>query len=131
MYLRWEAPTVGCSETWELGQNPVSAGTFRAIAPLIGLPHEGFLDGKGKAGDLPVILMTGMRDKTVPPGQWGDSTATESYDGGKGYFYESATGNHNEVVGRPWMWRAGRAQNTEKEKIWPQQGKRLQMQVVV
>jgi len=77
--------------TWELGQNPVTAGTFRAIAPLIGLPHEGFLVGKGKPGDLPVILMTGMRDKTVPPGQWGDNEPTESYDGGKGYFYESAT----------------------------------------
>jgi poly(3-hydroxybutyrate) depolymerase len=78
--------------TWELGQNPASAPLLRAIAPLIGLPIRGFADGKGRAGDLPVLLITGLRDTTVPPGPWGKegSTATPR-NSGQVYFWTSAT----------------------------------------
>ena len=76
---------------WELGQNPVSAGTFRAIAPLIGLPHKGYVDGPGKDGGLPVIVITGKRDKVVPPGDWGDPTFTTTSNGKDRYYYTGAT----------------------------------------
>ena len=44
--------------TWELGQNPEVAPLFRAIAPLIGLPHRGYVNGKGKNEDMPVLLVS-------------------------------------------------------------------------
>ena len=76
--------------SWELGQNPASAPTFRAIAPLIGLPHRGYLDGPGKSGDMPVIVITGTRDKTVPPGDWDDPSYSTTTDGDL-YYYTGAT----------------------------------------
>ena len=77
--------------TWELGQNSVSAPTFRAIAPIIGLPHNGYLDAQGKNEDMPVLVITGTRDKTVPPGDWEDSGHTTTTDGDE-YYYTGATG---------------------------------------
>lgn len=77
--------------TWELGQNPVSAGTFRAIAPLIGLPHRGYLDAQGKSDDLPVLLITGTRDGVVPPGDWEDESFTTTSNGSDRYYYTGAT----------------------------------------
>jgi poly(3-hydroxybutyrate) depolymerase len=59
---------------WELGQNTGSAPIFRAIASLIGLPHRGYVDSPGKAGGMPVLVITGTHDRTVPPGAW-ESTA--------------------------------------------------------
>jgi len=76
--------------TWGLGQNSATAPLFRAIAPLIGLPHRGYADGKGKAASLPVLLITGMRDKVVPPGNWNKIAPTKSNDK-VGFMYESAT----------------------------------------
>ena len=76
---------------WELGQNAVGAGTFRAIASLIGLPHKGYLDGPGKSGDLPVLVITGTRDDVVPPGDWGDSSFTTTSNGKDRYYYTGAT----------------------------------------
>ena len=83
--------------TWELGQDSRSAPTFRAIAPLIGLPHRGYLnpqgklDGKHKFADLPVLVITGTRDNVVPPGDWDDSSFTTTSNGDDEYYYTGAT----------------------------------------
>jgi poly(3-hydroxybutyrate) depolymerase len=77
--------------TWERGQNPQTAGLLRAIAPVIGLPHRGFLDAQGKWGDLPVLLITGTRDTTVPPGDWEDTSYTTTSNGNDRYYYTGAT----------------------------------------
>ncbi len=76
--------------TWELAQNERSAGRFRAVAPLIGLPHRGWLDAKGRPDDLPVLLVTGTEDRTVPPGGWDDPSFTTTSDGDR-YYYTGAT----------------------------------------
>lgn len=76
--------------TWELGQNPASAPTFRAIAPIIGLPHRGYVESQGKDTPMPVLLITGSEDATVPPGAWDDDSYTTTYDG-DAFYYESAT----------------------------------------
>ncbi|MEO0424905.1 MAG: hypothetical protein AAF184_21395 [Pseudomonadota bacterium] len=76
--------------TWSLGQAPAGAPTFRAIAPLIGLPHRAYLAGPGKPGDLPVLLVTGRRDTTVPPGRWRNPYYTVTSDGDV-FYYASAT----------------------------------------
>ena len=75
---------------WELGQNPVTAPLFRAIAPIIGLPHRGYLDGKGKNEDMPALLITGLNDPTVPPGDWEDENFTTTSDG-ESFYYTGAT----------------------------------------
>ncbi len=77
--------------TWELGKNPASAPTYRAIAPLIGLPHRGYNNGPGKTGDLPALVITGTKDATVPPGSWDNENYTQTTDGDR-YYYTSATG---------------------------------------
>ena len=77
--------------TWALGQNPVSAPTFKAIAPLIGLPHRGYLDTQAKDVDMPVILITGTADDTVPPGEWDDPSFTTTSNGSDRYYYTGAT----------------------------------------
>ena len=76
--------------TWELGQNARSAPIFRAIAPIIGLPHRGYLDPPGKAGRMPVLVITGMQDTTVPPGAWEDNGHTTTGDGDR-YYYTGAS----------------------------------------
>jgi polyhydroxybutyrate depolymerase len=76
--------------TWELGQNSASAPIFRAIASLIGLPHRGYLEAPGKAGGLPVLLITGTHDTTVPPGAWERTRYTTSTDG-SAYYYTGAS----------------------------------------
>jgi poly(3-hydroxybutyrate) depolymerase len=77
--------------TWELAQNAASAPLFRAVAPLIGLPHRGYLQGKGRAGDLPALLITGTRDNVVPPGRWEDPSHTVTSNGSDRYYYTGAT----------------------------------------
>jgi poly(3-hydroxybutyrate) depolymerase len=77
--------------SWELGQNAASAPTFRAIAPLIGLPHRAYLDAPAKTGDMPVLVITGTNDTTVPPGAWKNPYYTTTSNGEK-YYYSSATG---------------------------------------
>lgn len=76
---------------WELGQNPVSAETFKAIASLIGLPHRAYLQPQGKAGDLPALVITGTRDAVVPPGQWENPNFTTTSNDTDRYFYTGAT----------------------------------------
>jgi poly(3-hydroxybutyrate) depolymerase len=73
--------------TWELGQRTVDAPVFAAIAPVIGLPHEGYLDANP---DLPVMLTTGTKDSTVPPGEWEDPSPTTTTDGDV-FHYTGAT----------------------------------------
>jgi polyhydroxybutyrate depolymerase len=75
---------------WELGQNATSAPTFRAIASLIGLPHRGYLEAPAKPGGMPVLLITGTHDTTVPPGAWESSRFTTTSDG-NAYFYTGAS----------------------------------------
>lgn len=77
--------------TWELGQNPASAGIFNAIAPIIGLPHRGYLDGPGKQGEMPVLLITGMLDNVVPPGGWDDESFTTTSNDNDRFYYTGAT----------------------------------------
>jgi len=77
--------------TWELGQNPLTAPLFRAIAPIIGLPHRGYLGAQGKNEDMPVLLITGKSDPTVPPGEWDDASFTTTTDGDN-FYYTGATG---------------------------------------
>jgi len=76
--------------TWELGQNAASAPIFRAIASLIGLPHRGYLDMPGKTGSMPVLVITGTRDTTVPPGEWENTSYTTTSDGDR-YYYTGAS----------------------------------------
>jgi poly(3-hydroxybutyrate) depolymerase len=77
--------------TWELGQNPLSASVFRAIAPVIGLPHRAYLNAQGKREKMPVLLITGMLDTTVPPGAWDDPAYTTTSNENDRYFYTGAT----------------------------------------
>lgn len=76
--------------TWDLGQNNQTAPNWRAIAPIIGLPHRGYLDGPGRSDGLPVILFTGKNDPTVPPGNWEDASFTTTSDGDV-FYYTGAT----------------------------------------
>ena len=76
--------------TWELGQDPRTAPRLRALAPLIGLPHRGFLAHQGTDAELAVLSITGTHDPTVPPGEWEDPTFTTTTDGDR-YFYTGAT----------------------------------------
>lgn len=80
----------GAMFTWELGQNPASASIFRALAALIGLPHRGYLDAPGKKGALPVLVITGTRDTTVPPGDRESTKYTTTSDG-NAYYYTGAS----------------------------------------
>jgi len=75
---------------WELGQSTGSAPIFRAIASLIGLPHRGYLDSPGKAGGMPVLVITGTHDTTVPPGAWESTRYTTTSDG-DAYYYTGAS----------------------------------------
>jgi poly(3-hydroxybutyrate) depolymerase len=77
--------------TWELGQNSKSARSFRAIAPIIGLPHRGYLDGPGKDGEMPVLLITGTMDNVVPPGAWDDDSFTTTSNDNDRFHYTGAT----------------------------------------
>lgn len=77
--------------TWELGQNPASAGVFKAIAPVIGLPHRDYLNGPGKSDEMPVLLITGMLDNVVPPGGWDDDSFTTTSNDNDRYYYTGAT----------------------------------------
>jgi poly(3-hydroxybutyrate) depolymerase len=88
--------------TWELGQNPRSAPLFKAIAPLIGLPHRGYLDGPGKPGGTPVILITGRNDDTVPPGAWDDPGYTTTSNDRDRFYYTGAT-----AISKVWAAAAG------------------------
>jgi poly(3-hydroxybutyrate) depolymerase len=76
--------------TWELGQNTASAPFFRAIASLIGLPHRGYLDTPGKPDGMPVLVITGTQDTTVPPGAWEDTSYTTTSDSDR-YYYTGAS----------------------------------------
>jgi polyhydroxybutyrate depolymerase len=87
--------------TWELGQNEASADTLRAIAPLIGLPHRGYLDPPSGPEGMPVLLVTGTCDRTVPPGEWEEDSFTTTSDGDV-YYYTGAT-----AITRVWAEAAG------------------------
>ena len=75
---------------WDLGRDERSAEVFRAVAPILGLPHRGYLDPPVSEGGMPVISITGSRDRTVPPGEWGQDTFTTTSDGDV-YYYSSAS----------------------------------------
>ena len=88
--------------TWELGQNPLSAPIFRAIAPVIGLPHKGYLSGPGKADHMPVMLVTGLNDPVVPPGAWDSDAYTTTSNDNDRFYYTGAT-----AITKRWAAAAG------------------------
>lgn len=88
--------------TWELAANPASAGLFRAIALIIGLPHRGDLRSPGARRALPVLLITGLSDNVVPPGKWDDASFTTATNDHDRYYYTGAT-----AVVRRWSEAAG------------------------
>ena len=75
---------------WELAQNLRSASYFRAFSSLIGLPHLGFNSPPPVNQAKPMLLITGSRDTTVPPGRRGELQFTTTSNG-EAYFYESAS----------------------------------------
>ncbi len=88
--------------TWELGQNPLSAPIFRAIAPVIGLPHKGYLGGPGKHDRMPVMLITGINDPVVPPGAWDSDAYTTTSNDSDRFYYTGAT-----AITKRWAAAAG------------------------
>lgn len=88
--------------TWELGANPKMASLFRAIAPIIGLPHRGDLRPPGRRGGLPVILITGLSDNVVPPGNWDETGYTTTSNDHDRFYYTGAT-----AIVRVWSMAAG------------------------
>jgi poly(3-hydroxybutyrate) depolymerase len=74
--------------TWELGRRNAEAPVFAALAPLVGLPHAGYLAADGA---LPVLLLTGTEDPVVPPGDWEDASPTTSSSGQDRFYYTGAT----------------------------------------
>jgi len=88
--------------TWELGANPRTASLFRAIAPIIGLPHRGDVRPPGVPWGLPVILITGTSDSVVPPGDWDDTGHTTTSNDHDRFYYTGAT-----AVIRRWSAAAG------------------------
>jgi poly(3-hydroxybutyrate) depolymerase len=77
--------------TWELGQTGQTAMALRAIAPIIGLPHQGDLEPPARPDGLPVLVITGNQDPTVPPGAWEDPAPSTTADADL-YHYTGATG---------------------------------------
>ncbi len=75
---------------WELGQNTSTVENFAALASLIALPHRGYARGPANQTHLPIISITGMRDKVVPPGDW-DQILYTTTSNGEVYYYTSAT----------------------------------------
>lgn len=75
---------------WDLGRDKRSASVFTALATIIGLPHRGYLDPPLSKDGMPVISITGLRDRTVPPGDWEQSNFTTTSDGDV-YYYSSAS----------------------------------------
>ena len=70
---------------WDLARHEASAEVFSAIASLTGMPHRGYLDPPAAEQRMPAILITGMNDRTSPPGEWEDRAYTTTSDGD--YFY--------------------------------------------
>jgi len=77
--------------TWEVGQNPRTAPLLRAIASIVGLPHRGDLRPPGRRDDLPVLLISGLTDRTVPPGNWDDTRYTTTSNDQDRFYYTGAT----------------------------------------
>jgi poly(3-hydroxybutyrate) depolymerase len=75
---------------WDLAREESSQGIFAAMASLIGLPHRGYLAPPAATAGMPVMSITGSRDRTVPPGDWGEASFTTTTDGDR-YYYTGAT----------------------------------------
>ncbi len=75
---------------WDLAREDNSLGIFAAMASLIGLPHRGYLSPPTATSGMPVMSITGLRDRTVPPGDWGEAPFTTTTDGDR-YYYTGAT----------------------------------------
>jgi poly(3-hydroxybutyrate) depolymerase len=98
--------------TWELGANPATAPLFRAIAPIIGLPHRGDLRPPAREGGLPVLLITGLADPVVPPGRGDDPASTTTSNDSDRYYYTGAT-----AITRLWSKAAGCAVDRSEHAI--------------
>ena len=76
--------------TWDLVRDSEGAELFAATASLIGLPHRGYLEPPAGSKGKPALLITGINDRTVPPGAWGNERFTTTTDGDV-FYYASAT----------------------------------------
>eukprot|EP00516_Mucochytrium_quahogii_P000285 CAMPEP_0203744204 /NCGR_PEP_ID=MMETSP0098-20131031/359_1 /ASSEMBLY_ACC=CAM_ASM_000208 /TAXON_ID=96639 /ORGANISM=" , Strain NY0313808BC1" /LENGTH=422 /DNA_ID=CAMNT_0050631665 /DNA_START=493 /DNA_END=1761 /DNA_ORIENTATION=- len=77
--------------TWTLAQSHETASIFRGYTAIVGIPMRGYLDGPGKnSGDAPFLLITSTNDPTCPPGDYGNTSFTETTDGDS-YYYTGAT----------------------------------------
>ena len=76
--------------TWDLVRDSEGAELFTATASLIGLPHRGYLEPPAGSKGKPALLITGINDRTVPPGAWGNERFTTTTDGDV-FYYASAT----------------------------------------
>lgn len=92
---------------WGLGQDSRTARIFRAMSALIGLPHRGYLDGPARPDGLPMLVITGQSDPTVPSSDWEDARFTTSSDGAE-YYYTGAT-----AITRAWAESKGCSTATE------------------
>lgn len=88
--------------TWELAADPRTASSLRAIGSIIGLPHRGDLRAAAVRGGLPALLITGMSDTVVPPGEWNDERYTTSSDDHDRFYYTGAT-----AIVKRWSMAAG------------------------
>ena len=84
-----------------VGQNGQTAMAPRGVAPVIGAPPQGGLDPPARPDGLPVLLITGNQDPTVPPGSWEDPAMSTTADTDL-YHYTGATG-----ITRTWATAAG------------------------
>jgi len=76
--------------TWSLGQDRRTAPWLAGIAPMIGVPHYDYTQGKASPYELPVIGFYGYSDPIVPPGTFWDDWTKDS----SGYYWVPAHRMH-------------------------------------
>jgi poly(3-hydroxybutyrate) depolymerase len=69
--------SMGAMLTWYLAALPHVARRLRAVAVMNARPERGTLRHKGVPGDLPLLSISGTKDRTVPPGALGWHGTTE------------------------------------------------------
>ena len=81
----------GGNLVWDVARAPNLSQRLAAVASWIGLPHQSYLTPAKAAVLPPVLLITGTKDTTDPPGGWDDFNVTTTSNQTDRYFYESAS----------------------------------------